>query len=384
MTDSRKPSFLRQITPIRLAIIMAIVLALWLLLGEKRSAQEKAPVAEEQTEQTLSRVETRWFQAESLPREQVLQGQLQPWQSVRVMAQVSGRVEKLTRQQGDRVSDGDVLLELSDEGRSQSLAQARAILRLRQKELDSARQLRASSFATETEVIRLEGEVARAQADLSAAELAVKYNLPVAPFSGVIDRHYVEVGEFVQSGTELMSLVNVERLKATAQIPQQDVGRVEVGQKVKLNLLDGRELDGEVRFISLAANPETRSFYVEVEASNPELWRIAGGSVTLRIQLASVMAHQFSPALLRLGADGELGVHAVDADGQVVNYPVQVVSMTNEGATVEGLPEKVQLITQGAGFVTPGQDVEPVVVENQDTGLETDRTGPLPGAGAME
>lgn len=376
-----------------LAILMAVALVIWLLLGDTRSAKDTAPPPEEQAEEQMHEVETRWSQAQPLTREQVLQGQLLPWQQVQVMAQVSGRVAKLLKQQGDVVSAGEPLLELSDEGRSQQLTQARAIYRLRQKELDGARKLRASNYVTENEIIRLEGEVARAQADLSAAQLAVEYNSPVAPFDGVVDRHHVEIGELVQPGAELMSLVNVSRLKATAQIPQQDAGRVAEGQAVKLRLLDGRELEGEVRFISLAADPQTRSFYVEAELANPELWRVAGGSATLRIQLPEVMAHQFSPALLRLGPDGNLGVHAVDEDGRVINYPVRVVAITNEGATVEGLPERLQVITQGAGFVDPGQQVRTEVVPEDETADAkasnefqpgAAQSGPLPGQGAAE
>jgi len=377
---SLRNTFPRGMSPVTLAILMAVILVLWLLLGEKRSAQDEAPPAKEQAEQALHAVETRWSQAQPMVREQVLQGQLLPWQQVQVMAQVSGRVETLFKQQGDRVSAGEPLLKLSDEGRSQTLEQARAIFRLRQKELESARKLRASNYATETEIIRLEGESARAQADLSAAQLAVEYNQPVAPFDGVVDRRHVEVGELVQSGDALMSLVNVQRLKAIAQIPQQDASRVVQGQAVKLQLLDGRELEGEVRFVSLAADPQTRSFYVEVAAGNPDLWRVAGGSATLRIQLPSVMAHQFSPALLRLGPDGKLGVRGVDEKGRVVNYPLRVVSIAEEGATVEGLPERVQIITQGAGFVDPGQQVRTEPVQSPDA-IQSE---PLPGMGVAE
>lgn len=393
MTASLKNKLRRGISPIALAVLMAVALVVWLLLGDTRSAKDDAPPPKEQVEEQLHEVETQWSQAEPLTREQVLQGQLLPWQQVRVMSQVSGRVEKLLKQQGEAVSAGEPLLELSDEGRSQQLTQAQAIYRLRQKELESARKLRSSNYVTENEIIRLEGEVARAQAELSAAQLAVEYNTPVAPFDGVVDRRYVEVGELVQSGAELMSLVNVKRLKATAHIPQQDAGRVAEGQAVKLRLLDGRELEGEVRFISLAADPQTRSFYVEAEVANPELWRVAGGSATLRIQLPEVMAHQFSPALLRLGPDGNLGVHAVDADGQVVNYPVRVVAITDEGATVEGLPERLQVITQGAGFVEPGQQVRTEIAtetDESDNGAaskfqpEATQGGPLPGQGAAE
>ncbi|MFO7706240.1 MAG: efflux RND transporter periplasmic adaptor subunit [Halopseudomonas sp.] len=384
MPAAFKNKLSRLTSPVALAVLMTVVLGLWLLLGEKRSAQDQAPPLAGQVEETLHQVETRWSQAQPLAREQVLQGQLQPWQQVQLMAQVSGRVEKLSRQQGDQVLAGDVLLELSDEGRSMQLAQARAHYRLRQTELQSTRKLRASNYATETDIVRLEGELARAAAELKSAELAVQYNRPLAPFAGVVDRRYVDVGELVQSGAALVSLVNVTRLKATAQIPQQDASRVTVGQPVTVQVTGGQELQGQVRFVSLAADPDTRSFYVEIEAQNPELLRVAGGSATLRIQLAPVLAHQFSPALLRLGPDGQLGVHAVDEHGQVINYPVRVVALTSEGATVEGLPEKLQVITQGAGFVKPGQQVETQLVHTPDAASQASGVTPQAGRGAAQ
>ena len=384
MTASFMRRLSRKISPVWLAILMALLLVLWLLLGDTRRAQEEAPAAREPVEASLPRVETRWSQAQASPREQVLQGQLLPWQSVRIMAQVAGRVEQLLKQQGDRVTAGEALLELSDEGRRAQLAQAQAIYRLRQSELASTRKLKASNFASETELLRLESELARAQADLRAAELAVAYNRPEAPFSGLVDRRHVEPGELVQPGAELMTLVKVDQLKASAQIPQQDVGRVAVGQPVRLHLLDGRTLAGEVRFISQAADPQTRSFYVEVVADNPELWRVAGASVTLHIELAPVMAHRISPALLSLAADGQLGVSAVDEQGIAVNYPVQVVSMGNDGAVVSGLPERVRLITRGAGFVAPGQPVEAVEAAPAQPASAPGRAGSLPGTGAAE
>jgi len=65
-------------------------------------------------------------------------GQLQPWQHVQVMAPASPGGENLARQQGDQVSAGDVLLELSDEGRSKAvLAQARGKLRYARRKLEA-------------------------------------------------------------------------------------------------------------------------------------------------------------------------------------------------------------------------------------------------------
>lgn len=349
---------LPRLSPVAIAVLLTVILVAWLLSGEKQSAQQQAPQAQAQQEQGLSQVETRWSQARSLPRELIIQGAVLPLQQVNVRAQVSGRVQALLKQQGEAVEAGEPLLQLSDEGRSEQLAEARAELKLRQSELESARALKKSQFVPETELTRLEGELARAQAEFTNAELAAGYNHPMAPFTGWVDRRHVEVGELVQPGDDLMSLVDVSQLKVTAQVPQQNAEGVAVGQPVLVELLDGRQLRGEVRFVSFAADPATRSFYVEAQVQNPNLWRVAGASATVHIQQLPVMAHRVSPALLSLSPHGKLGVHAVDGAGQVVFHPVEVVSMDSEGATVVGLPARVQLITQGAGFVQPGQRVQ--------------------------
>mgnify|MGYP006216839001 CR=1 FL=1 len=54
------------------------------------------------------------------------QGQILPWRSVSIKAQQAGRIEALLKQQGDSVQQGDTLLQISDEGRTASLAQAKA------------------------------------------------------------------------------------------------------------------------------------------------------------------------------------------------------------------------------------------------------------------
>lgn len=352
------PSFeFRRISPVTIAVVLAILLAVWLILGKKNSALDEAPAPQSVPETGLHHVETRWSEAELQPNVLVVQGQLLPWQQIGIQAQVTGRVERILKQQGELVEQGEPLLQLSDEGREAALAQAQANLRLRTTDLKSARALKASQFVPEAELIRLESELARAEAELAAAQLAEQYSQPRARFRGIVDRRHVEPGELVQAGTALMDLVEVERLKVTAQIPQQEVGRLAVGQLVELKLLDGRQMQGEVQFISHAADPATRSFYLEVLAENPDLWRVAGASVTLEIQLSPVKAHRLSPALLSLNTDGQLGVHTVDEQNRVEFYPVRVLGVDSQGATMVGLPDRVRVITLGSGFVRPGQQV---------------------------
>lgn len=344
-------------SPVVIAVLLSLALIFWLFSGDNYSAKADAPAEQQLPVVELSQVEARWSDAEPYQAKQIAQGQVLPWRTVSIKSQQAGTVEALLKQQGDTVKQGDKLLRLSDESRTALLAQAQANLKLRKSELESARTLGKSKFLSATELTRLESEMAKAEAELQTARLAVIQTEPVAPFNGVVDRRHIEVGDLIQTGTELMQLVQIDQLKVTAQIPQQHVSALNLGQNVTLRLLEGRELNGELSFISYAADTATRSFYIEVTVANPDLLRIAGGSATVEVQLAPVQAHRISPALLSLDTSGHLGVSVVDEQQQVVFYPVAILSADNDGAWVSGLPQRAQIITQGAGFVRAGDKV---------------------------
>lgn len=344
-------------SPVFIAVTLAIVLLLWILSGDSFRARQTAPAEQQAPTEQLPLVETRWSEAEPYQLTEVAQGQVLPWRSVSIKSQQAGTIVAILKQQGNNVQQGDKLLQLSDEGRSALLAKAQANLALKQSELASARQLSQSQFLSNTELTRLQSELASAEAELETARLALAQTQPVAPFNGVVDRRHIDVGDVVQTGTELMQLVQIDQLKVTAQIPQQHVAALTVGQQVDIQLLDGRKLSGELSFISYAADTATRSFYIEVTVANPERLRVAGGSATVAVQLTPVHAHLVSPALLSLDDHGKLGIAVVNEQQLVVFYPVDILTADNNGARVRGLPDRAQIITQGAGFVKPGDTV---------------------------
>jgi len=355
--------FKKYLTPVNTAVVLAVLLALWLAIGEKKSALNDEPAEQKELANSITQVEVYSSQARYYSHEVVAQGQIVPWHQVKVTAQVSGQVEKILKRQGDHVQAGEALLRLSNEGRSERLAQAQATLKLRERELANAQTLEKSKFVAETEISRLESALAEARAKLVEEQLAVQYSNPAAPFKGVVNRRHVDPGEWVGVGTALMDIVDVSRLRATAFVPQQQVSELKVGQNVKLELLDGRLMQGTIHFVSNSADLQTRSYYIEVATANPEHWRIAGASATLRIELPQVMAHRFSPALLSLNERGQLGVQAVNDQSQVQFYPVKTLNVDTKAATVAGLPDALRLITLGAGFVQSGQTVQAVEAE---------------------
>ncbi|WP_088330114.1 efflux RND transporter periplasmic adaptor subunit [Lacimicrobium sp. SS2-24] len=344
-------------SPVFVAIILAVALMIWLFSGDQYSARTTPPAPQQPPESQLASVEIRYSEARAYEAKQVAQGQVLPWRKVDIKSQQSGTVEEIYQQQGSQVKQGSPLLRLSDEGRRARVEQAEANLQLRQSEVDSARTLEEAQLSSATELTRLQSELAKARAELVSARLALSQLEPQAPFDGVLDRRHIEVGDWVQSGTPLMELVQLDTFKVTAQIPQQDIGRLHTGQAARLRLLDGRELTGTVSFISAAADTTTRTYYIEMTTPNPDGLRIAGASATVEISLGSEPAHRVSLALLSLDDSGNLGLSVVNEAQLVEFFPVTILSADTDGAWVGGLPERARIITRGAGFVKPGERV---------------------------
>lgn len=366
MVASRATQWLARHKKLGWVIFVCLLLVFWLWRGELHQAQTQAPTRDKlSAEHTATKslfVEAKEFTAEPYQARVVLQGKLAPIQSVNLRAQVSGTVLTLP-DLGQVVAKNDALITFSDDGRRAQLQQAQANLALRQAEVSAGARLRTQQHISQTELLSLKAAVASAKAGVASAQLAVSHSQAVAPFAGQVDSLPIEQGGFVQVGDELLTLVNVSRLKLTAHVPQQDVAKLAPGLAVRAVLLDGRELNGKLDFIAQAADDQTRSFALEAKLDNPDGWRVAGASVGLYIQLPEQRAIRLSPALLALDKLSQLGVYVLDEQNRMHWQAITLLSITPDEAWVSGLPSSVRLVTRGADFVEAGTVVKFRMVE---------------------
>lgn len=344
--------------PWLLAVLIAVLLVLWMLSGSVLENRQDVDAAPPALEKPLPQVAVSRQQASPMPSLQVLQGQLEPWRKVELRAQVNGTVERLDQHKGATVAAGQLLLSLSPESRPAQVAREEAEVRQREAAATAARRLRNDKLISSNDLLTVETELANARVRLSMAQLDMANTQVRAPFAGVLDERKVELGDYVQPGQPLLTVVDIAQLKVTAQVPQQDVSRLKIGQPVQVERLDGTRLQGKVHYIAAAAEEGSRSFRVEVSVDNPEQLRLAGASATLRIATGEVMGHALSPALISLDKAGRIGIKWVNAQQRVVFTPVQLLSVSGELARVSGLPDQVALITLGQGFVEPGDKVQ--------------------------
>ena len=277
--------------------------------------------------------------------------------SVEVDVQSKGIIARLNIETGASVKKNDLLATLDPEDREVRLREARAVVKLRQSEFDAALKLSKKNLQSETELTRAETNLDSARASLKSAELEIERTQIRAPFGGIIEEKFVEIGDFVDVGQAVYKIIDLSKIKVQGQVSEYDISIVKVGMPASLTFLGEGNLEGIVTFVSKLSDSVTRTFKIEVTAPNKELAIASGRTAKIGLNLGVARAHLLSPADLNHDDQGRIGVKIVDAEDEVRCLPVELISDTPGGMWLSGLPEVVNLITMGHEFVAVGQRV---------------------------
>ena len=136
---------------------------------------------------------------------------------------------------------------------------------------------------TEEEVAVAQAEVARAKAALGVLEVQLEKLTLRSPTGGLVTGRTVQVGEMAVPGASLMTVADLDEVTLTVYIPEDEIGRVKVGQaaEVSVDSFPGKVFEGRVSYIASEAeftpkNVQTKEervnmvFAVKVKAPNPE------------------------------------------------------------------------------------------------------------------
>ncbi|MEM8949921.1 MAG: efflux RND transporter periplasmic adaptor subunit [Pseudomonadota bacterium] len=359
----RSPSFFAS-------ALLALLVVGWLWSGqidaEINQLTDETPSGDH--EEPLFKVQVRDLTAEPVEIDLTVNGWTAPSRTVRVRGEADGRVIAIGPKEGDLVREGDVLLALDPRDHEVALAEAEAMLKQRAIELDAARRLGEKGFQAETKVAEATANHATAIAALKRAELDHERTAIKTPFTGLLDQLDVEVGDFVDTGEEVATIIDRDPFLVIGHVTETEVGKLRPGMAGTARLAGGDTISGKLRFIAGRAHEQTRTFRVELEVPGIKGLSAFGVSAELRLAVDQLMAHRAPPSVLTLDDRGVLGVKIVDADDRVVFKQVGIEKSDSDRVWLSGLPERVRLITLGQDFVRAGAKVEPVTAGGAEKG----------------
>ncbi|MFT6989366.1 MAG: multidrug efflux system membrane fusion protein [Paraglaciecola sp.] len=347
---------LRQ-QPAWIALIIFIALCLWVASGMLKAEDDQDPAGRKSNQVSLVKVTVEHVTADEVTREISLYGRTEPDRIATLRSEVKGLVKEVHVQEGERVSKGQKIISLEKSEQLSRLQSAKATLKQREVELKGAQALKAQGYQSQTALAQATANLEMAKADMVSFELAVFKSQIIAPFDGIINQRFVEVGDFLKDGDNIAILVDLDPLVISANVTEVNVHGLKTQQLATGRMVTGEMLQGKIRYISSISEPGTNTFKIEVEVPNPDFTQMAGMSTELALPIEKTWAMRISPAVMALDEQGNLGVKTV-VDEHVKFVPIDIVKSDSQGVWLSGMGQQADIITLGHGFVRDGDKVE--------------------------
>src|SRR5690606_2718769 len=112
---------------------------------------------------------------------------------------------------------------------------------------------RGREFLSEAAIAEAEAQLESARAALATIRLEIQRTTIAAPFDGVIDERAVELGDFLNLGDPVATLVDIDPLIVAGDVGERQIHQLDVGSTGEATLLSGERVAGTVRYISPVA-----------------------------------------------------------------------------------------------------------------------------------
>ncbi len=333
--------------------------------GEEKTAEKAA--AGGQTVTVVTPV------LQDLPRIVNASGTIAAWEEVPVGAETGGLTAvSVLVDEGSYVRQGQPLVQMNDALLRAQVRQQQAAVQTAQANaarddaaLARAQELKERGFLSQASLDTALANQRASQANLAAAQAALAETRTRlsqatlrAPVSGLVISRSVTRGQIVASGTELFRIVRDGRLELDARVPETELGLVRAGQGATVSSDEVGETTGRVRIVTPEVNAETRLGIARIALNGSGGFR-PGMFARARIEAGSRPSLTVPTAAV-LYRENRAGVFVL-ADGNRVRFqPVTVLSRTEQRSALEGLPEGVRVVVEGAGFLADGDRVRVV------------------------
>jgi membrane fusion protein (multidrug efflux system) len=287
---------------------------------------------------------------------------------------VAGLVDKVEMQSGQTVKAGDVLLELRDNDDLGALNQARASAALAEVTFQRAKaQLAVKAIAkanydsAAADLKAQQANVARLQALLAKKQLR-------APFDGRLGIVTISPGAYLNAGTSVVTLQQLDPVYVDFKLPQKQLAEVHVGSKVHASFdgLAGRSFDGELTAIDPKLDADTRNVRAEARLPNPDGSLLPGmfahveidnGKVqhNLTLPQTAITYNPYGATVFVVHRGGGKGQDGKPIDTVEQTFVTPGATRGDQVAIVKGLKEGDEVVTSGQLKLKNGT---PVVIDN--------------------
>ncbi len=303
-------------------------------------------------------------------------GTLEPYEKAQLATRIMGQVKRVNVEEGDRVSLGQVLIQLDSRDISSRIEQSEAGLAAARSQFNNARayyerikKLYEEKSATRQALDNARTQYESAEAAVRAAEgritedrAGLAYTNITAPFAGFVTSRSVQKGDMASPGMPLVTVEMQDSMKILTTVSEKDVGMINVGEVawVETDVPGMERREARVEVVLQGGNPKTRRFKVKLIMANEDSKLRSGMFARVYFKTGSVqtLAVPDSVVVRR----GQLtGLFVLDEENRLRLRWVRLGR--TRGSSVEvlsGLTAGEKVVAGGLRLLREGQTVEEV------------------------
>lgn len=282
-------------------------------------------------------------QAQRGPAVQVVYatGIVEPAAMAEVSAQIAAPLEAIFKSEGETVEKGMALAQLDARESRAQLREIEARAEFLLAQVNRYRPLLERGFVSRAAYERAASELAQAQAAARAQRQRIADHRLIAPMAGRVLRRNGEVGEFVTAGRTLFWIGDATRLRVTADVDEEDIGQVAVGQSalVQADAFPGRAFEARVESVTPLGDALNQTYRVRLALADDA----QALALHMTVEINIVTARRDNALIVPTGAlrenhlyvvrDGIAARQAVEAGIRGLDW-TEIRAGIAEGATV--------------------------------------------------
>ena len=292
--------------------------------------------------------------AEVMPLEGTIAvpGVVHPFQKAAIAAKIPGRVATRLVQPGDTLAQGDALLRLDETDLDLAQQEAHIALRLAEvdladakRELDRGLQLsrqntisKSEMDARQTAFERAKAAEARAQVALAKSKQALADATIRAPFDGSVEKVDADVGEYLQPGALVATMVDFSKARVRAGVTATEAAQLVAGRPADIGFdtLGGAHVSAAIRSVARVSDAGSGTYAVELWLDQPDPRLREGMIGEVYLQRAPGEQHPVVPRAAILRRAGKMTLFVVaESDGATHAEERVIRSGRNDGDFVE-------------------------------------------------
>ena len=256
----------------RMILMLAVAAVVIVSLGYFKTRQIQAAVKASSFQPPPEAVTTVVVHEQTWPSTLSVVGTMAAVHGVTVSADLPGTVDQINFESGRAVQQGDILVELDTRQERAQLAAMEATRDLNKINYDRYQQLNKEGVISRMDYDKAVADQKQAEANVAEIRSSIDRKTIRAPFSGVLGIRQVSLGQYLAAGGPIVALQSVNPIYVNFNVPQENVGRVRVGEDVKLTAdnLPGVTFTGRVNALDSVVDSSTRNIQVQATVANPQ------------------------------------------------------------------------------------------------------------------